>query len=63
MNNWNKADSEGNINVPDYLDKLVNYVGTQIRFHTISGKNEIQTIVDIVAKAEQFFKDNPPLCH
>lgn len=52
---WNKADENGNVDVPDHLDPLVNYVGTQIRFHTISGKNEAQTVVDIVHKAERFF--------
>lgn len=54
---WSKADEAGYINVPDYLDPLINYVGNQIRFHTISGKNEIQTVCDIVAKAEQFFNN------
>lgn len=55
--NVEQADEAGYINVPDYLDPLINYVGNQIRFHTISGKNEIQTVCDIVAKAEQFFNN------
>lgn len=54
---WNEPDKDGNINVPDYLDALTNKVGFQIRFHTISGKNEIQTICDIVYLAEKFFTD------
>lgn len=53
---WNKADENGIINVPDHLDKAVNIVGTQLRFHTISGKNEAQTICDIVQKLESYFK-------
>jgi hypothetical protein len=55
---WSEADENGVIHVPDYLDKLVNKVGMQIKFHTISGKNEIQTVCDIVAIAEKFFKDH-----
>lgn len=55
--NWNEPDMDGNVNVPDYLDALTNKVGFQIRFHTISGKNEIQTICDIVYLAEKFFTD------
>lgn len=55
VKNWNKADETGNINVPDHLDDAVNKVGMQIRFHTISGKDEIQTICDIVYGLEDFF--------
>ena len=58
ITNWNTADKNGNINVPDYLDPAINKVGTQLRFHTISGKNEIQTICDIVKQMEGFFKDH-----
>lgn len=54
---WNQANEEGIINVPDYLDPLINRVGMQIRFHTISGKNEVQTICDIVKAAEEFFEN------
>ena len=49
------ADEEGNINVPDHLDEMVNKVGNQILLHTISGKNQVQTIVDIVHGMEQHF--------
>jgi len=55
IKDWNKADSDGYINIPDHLDELFNKVAMQIRFHTISGKNEIQTIADIVYGAESFF--------
>lgn len=54
---WRDPDAEGTINVPDYLDKLFNAVGMQMRFHKFSDKNEVQTIADIVYKAEQFFSD------
>ncbi len=54
---WNIADTNGNINVPDYLDPLINKVGTQMRLHTISGKGEVQTICDIVYGVEKFFND------
>lgn len=57
MENWNKADKDGNIDVPDYLMPLLNKVGTQLRLHTISGKNEIQTVCDIVYLAEKFFTE------
>ena len=57
MENWNKADQDGNIDVPDYLMPLLNKVGTQLRLHTISGKNEIQTMCDIVYLAEKFFTE------
>lgn len=57
MENWNKADKDGNIDVPDYLMPLLNKVGIQLRLHTISGKNEIQTACDIVCLAEKFFTE------
>ena len=47
------------IDVPDVLMPLFNKVGMQIRFHTISGKNEMLTIAHIVEKSRQFFRDNP----
>lgn len=56
ITNWNEADEEGIINVPDELEEVFNKVGMQIRFHTISGKNEVQTIADIVAGCQNFFK-------
>ena len=56
IKDWNKADKDGTINVPDHLDEAVNKVGMQLRFHTISGKNEVQTICDIVYGLEAYFK-------
>lgn len=47
------------IDVPDVLMPLFNKVGMQIRFHTISGENEILTIARIVEVSRQFFRDNP----
>lgn len=55
MQNWNVADENGIIDVPDELDPMINMVGTQLRFHTISKKAEGQTVADIVYKAQQFF--------
>lgn len=57
MENWNKADKDGNIDVPDYLMPLLDKIGMQLRLHTISGKNEIQTVCDIVYLAEKFFTE------
>jgi hypothetical protein len=54
---WTKADKDGTIHVPDYLDPMINKVGFQMRLHTISGRNEVQVICDIVYNAEKFFKD------
>ena len=57
---WSEAVNEV-ISVPDELDPLINKIGMQIRFLTISGKNEVQTIVDIAAIAQKFFRENPEL--
>jgi hypothetical protein len=61
IKDWNKSDKDGIINVPDHLDEAVNKVGMQLRFHTISGKNESQTICDIVYGLESYFEkiNNP----
>jgi len=56
IKDWNKADNNGDINVPDHLDEVVNKVGMQLRFHTISGKSEVQTICDIVYGMEAYFE-------
>jgi hypothetical protein len=53
---WRIADKDGSITIPDELDDLFNKIGMQLRFHTISGKNELQTIVDMVWIADQFYK-------
>ena len=57
ITDWNIADSEGTIHIPDELDGIFNRVGMQVRFHTVSGKNEIQTFADIVHKCQKFFKE------
>jgi hypothetical protein len=57
MENWNKADENGDIDVPDELMPLFNKIGMQFRLYTISGKNEIQAIADCVYIAEKFFKE------
>lgn len=57
IEDWTKPDKDGNINVPDELDKLVNKIGMQIAFMTLSGKNQVQTICDIVFISERFFND------
>ncbi len=54
---WTVPDANGNINIPDELDVLFNKIGMQMRFHTISGKNELQTVVDMVWIAAKFFKE------
>jgi len=61
MKEWTPEVIDGIITTPDELDKLVNYVGMQIRFHTISGKSEGETIVHIVWKAQKFFSEHPEL--
>lgn len=48
-------DKDGNIEIPDELDQLYHKLGMQLRMHTISGKNEIQTIADMVWIADKFF--------
>lgn len=56
--NWTEPKDDV-IDVPDVLMPLFNKVGMQLRFHTLSGKNEVVTIAHIVEKSRQFFKDNP----
>lgn len=56
--NWIEPNGD-EIDVPEILVPLFNKVGMQIRFHTISGKNEMLTIAHIVEKSRRFFRDNP----
>jgi hypothetical protein len=42
----------GVIHVPDRLNNLFNKLGTQLRFHTISGKGEVETVADMTAIAD-----------
>ena len=58
-NKWNQPSEEGVVNMPDELDPLFHKLGMQLRFHTISGKNEIHTLVDMVYIAHKFFTENP----
>ena len=53
---WTKP-IDDTIDVPDELMPLFNKVGMQVKLMTISGKNEVQTIVDIVELSRKFFKD------
>lgn len=55
---WTKPVND-EIDVPDILMPLFNKVGFQLRFHTLSGKNEVVTIADIVEISRRFFKENP----
>lgn len=65
IEDWTKPDENDIIHVPDELDPLFNKIGMQLRFHTISGKNEMQTIAHMVYNAQKFFnspiKPNPKL--
>ena len=54
MADWSIPDDQGNINVPDELAPLFNKVATQLRFHTISGKNEVITVAHIVQYADEY---------
>lgn len=56
MEDWTKV-VEGKISVPDELDPLVNSIGIQLRFHTISGKGEVETVCHIAYNAQKFFKE------
>ncbi len=59
---WTKSEDEQTIEVPDELMPLFNKIGIQIRFHTISGKNEVLTIAHILYNAQLFFAEHPELC-
>jgi len=54
LTDWTKPDA-GVIHVPDHFDKLFNSFGMQMRFVTISGKNEVQAIAHMVHNAHKFF--------
>lgn len=53
---WTKPNDNDEIDVPDELMPLFNQIGTQIRLHTISGKNEILTVAHCVRNAQKFFQ-------
>jgi hypothetical protein len=50
-----EPDGDGNIHIPDELIPLFHKLGMQLRFHTISGENEIQVIARMVKLAYFFF--------
>lgn len=52
---WTIPNDDGNLDVPDELMPLFNKFGNQLRFHTISGKNEVMTVAHMVQAAEDFF--------
>ena len=56
IEDWCK-EYEGSIDVPDNLMPLFNKLGFQLRFHTISGKNEVATICSMVWIAQKFFHE------
>ncbi len=51
---WSIPNSNDSIDVPDELRPLFNKLGMQLRFHTISGKNEIITIAHMVQIAVEY---------
>lgn len=56
IEDWCKED-EGSIDVPDILMPLFNKIGMQLRFHTISNKDEMATICSMVWIAQKFFHE------
>ena len=59
IEDWNNL-VDGVIDVPDELDPLLNKLGMQLRFHTISGKGEDETVCSMVAIAQKFFHQFKP---
>jgi hypothetical protein len=57
---WNKV-VDGVIHVPDELDPLINKIAFQLRFHTICGKGQEETICSMVAIAQKFFHEYRPV--
>ena len=53
IEDWCKEE-EGSIDVPDNLMPLFNKLGMQLRFHTISGNDEMATICSMVWIAQKF---------
>lgn len=56
-----KPDENGNIDFPDELMPLFDKVGMQMRFCTISGKNESLTVAHICQISQKFFSEHPNL--
>ena len=51
-----EIDKDGNVELPDHLEPLFQKLGMQMRFHTISGKNELLTVIHMCQIAEEFFR-------
>lgn len=51
---WVKVVNDA-IDVPDDLMQLYNKLAFQLRFHTISGKGEVETLASMTRIAEEFF--------
>ena len=60
LKDWTEV-VDGKIDVPDQLMPIFNKIATQLRFHTISGKGEVETIAHILCNCQMFFYDNPDL--
>ena len=58
--NWTEI-VDGYIEVPDELMPLINNIGNQVRFHTISGKSFEKTICDIAEISRKFYSKNKDL--
>jgi len=53
-------EKDDSINVPDDLMPLLNKLGMQLRFHTISDAGETITLCRMTAIAQKFFHDYKP---
>lgn len=53
-----EPDDNGVVHIPDELYPLFNKLGMQLRFHTISGENEIVVVARMVKIAQEFFSLN-----
>jgi len=50
-------DENGNVELPDHLEPLFHKLGMQLRFHTLSGKNEFLTVIHMCEIAEDYFQN------
>jgi hypothetical protein len=63
MTKWTTPDEDGNIHIPDELVDLVNAIALQVGSMLRSGKNEVQTICDIVSIAQEYFMEIQQHCN
>ena len=55
-------DENGNITIPDELKPLFSKLGMQLRFHTLSGANEMQVVARMTKLSYKFFNpEHSPL--